>query len=83
MIIYQRGDRIPEALRDRRFYTKSGTLSTYAMQKWWRLLDDGKPDPDCLPFNRVFEIELIHKPGEYKILHAPKGRPSNKNRRKS
>lgn len=79
MLTYTRGDRIPEALRDRRFLYQ-GKPSTNALKKFWRVLEDGSPDPDCPPFLRVCEIEILHtlNPllGEYKIESGKRGRPS-------
>ena len=77
MHIYKRGDRIPEALRDRRFFYK-GNLRPHSLRKYWRVLDDGRPDPDCQPFLRVCEIEMLHAAagGEYRIESGKVGRPS-------
>jgi hypothetical protein len=79
MIAYTRGDRIPEALRDRRFLYK-GKPSTNALKKFWRVLEDGRPDPNCQPFIRISEIELLHASspslGAYQINSGQVGRPS-------
>jgi hypothetical protein len=70
MITYTRGDRIPPEKRDDRFLHK-GKPSAAALDKYWRLLPDGSPDPSCKPFRRVWEIELTHKAypwlGSYRI----------------
>jgi hypothetical protein len=77
---YQRGDRIPEHLRDHRFYTKEGTESSYAMKKWWLLRNDGSPEPNSKPYPAVWQIEWHHRSdpslGEFQILKGEVGRPS-------
>jgi hypothetical protein len=79
VITYARGDRIPEALRDRRFLYK-GKPSANALKKYWRVLEDGRPDPNCSPFLRVCEIEILHtlspSLGQYRIDSGKPGRPS-------
>jgi hypothetical protein len=70
VIIYTRGDRIPEGKRDRRFFY-DGRPSAIALKKYWRLLPDGSPDPACTPYRRRWEIDMHHRAypemGEYRI----------------
>jgi hypothetical protein len=77
MIIYTRGDRIPPEKRDRRFI-HNGNPSAAALKKYWRLLPDGSPDPDCKPYRGRWEIDLHHQAdqslGAYQIDADPPGR---------
>ncbi|MFA9202107.1 MAG: hypothetical protein ACEQSC_00980, partial [Candidatus Nanopelagicaceae bacterium] len=73
--VYVRGNLIPPEKRDRRFF-KNDVLQEVALRKYWRLLDDGSPDPNCKPFLRKFEIELLHcypHMGPFKIMVGPRG----------
>jgi hypothetical protein len=79
MLIYKRGDLIPETLRDHRFIYK-GKQSKVALIKYWRLLENERPDPDCKPFLRISEIELVHRAyptlGPYLVESTSVGRPA-------
>ncbi|MGL5059044.1 MAG: hypothetical protein ACRC62_03600 [Microcoleus sp.] len=76
-ITYKRGDRIPPELRDDRFIYK-GSPSAAALKKYWRLLPDGSPDPDCKPYRSRWEIDLHHRAdpalGHYLVDADPPGR---------
>lgn len=78
MVTYTRGDNIPPEKRDWRFVYKEKP-SANALNKYWRLLPDGSPDPCCAPFPRRTAIEMLHraypKLGEYKIDSKKVGRP--------
>jgi hypothetical protein len=77
MIIYTAGHRIPEGKRDRRFIHK-GNPSAAALKKYWRVLPDGTPDPNCKPYRGRWEIDLHHRAdptlGEYQVDADPPGR---------
>lgn len=71
MITYSRGNLIP--LEFRIWTTALGD------RQYWKLLEDGKPDPTFKPFSRRFEIDLAHRlpgAGEYRLLANSRGRPA-------
>ncbi len=83
MLIYKRGDRIPPALReqDDRFL-HNGQPSATALRRYWRLQDDGSPDPSCKSYRAIWEIDLHHRAypelGVWRVDSAPVGRPKTK-----
>ena len=80
MLIYAKGNSIPEDIRERepRFIYK-GKSSATALKKYWRLLPNGEIDPGCKPFNSRGEIELLHRAypelGAFRIEARRVGRP--------
>lgn len=83
IITYARGSNIPLEIRshDPRF-TYKGNPSASALRRYWRLLGDGKPDPNCKPYRAIWEIDLHHRAdpnlGSYVIQSSPVGRPKQR-----
>jgi hypothetical protein len=68
---YSRGNLIP--LEFRIWTTAQGD------RQYWKLLEDGRPDPSVKPFAGPSEIDLVHRlpgAGEYRLIANPRGRPA-------
>ena len=88
IITYARGSSLAPEIRsqDSRF-SYDGKPSATALRRYWRLLSDGRPDPECKAYRAIWEIDLHHKAdtslGENRIQTNPVGRPKAEKRDRS